>query len=108
MFRGFAGSLMLAGSRGRHTLLGGLAGGATLSDQAPLEPFVLGGFLSALYESQPETLETALREQLMPPIAEALELSRGTLGVDRLLVGAAQLAFEPMLDDPLEFALPIY
>jgi predicted NBD/HSP70 family sugar kinase len=69
---------------------------------------VLGGFLSALYESQPETLETALREQLMPPIAEALELSRGTLGVDRLLVGAAQLAFEPMLDDPLEFALPIY
>lgn len=50
-----SGSLMLAGSHGRHTLYGGLAGGSTLSSGPPPELFSLGGFLN-LSGTVPESL----------------------------------------------------
>lgn len=65
------------------------------------EAIVLGGFLGALFEEQPETLLDALRAQLMPPLAESLVVVRGALGEDRLLIGAAELALRDLLDDPL-------
>ncbi|MGM1029774.1 MAG: ROK family protein [Actinomycetota bacterium] len=65
------------------------------------EAVVLGGFLGALFEEQPQTLLDALRGQLMPPLAESLLVVRGALGEDRLLIGAAQLAFRDLIEDPL-------
>lgn len=50
-----SGSLLAAASRGRHTLLGGVAGGSTLSATSPAEPFALGGFLR-LSGSAPRSL----------------------------------------------------
>lgn len=65
------------------------------------DAIVLGGFLGALFEEQPAALLEALQRQLMPPMAESLAVVRGSLGEDRLLIGAAELAFRALLDDPL-------
>lgn len=65
------------------------------------ERIVLGGFLGAIYDEQPETLDVALRSQVMAPLLEGMTIVRGTLGVNRLLIGAAGRAWQPFLADPL-------
>lgn len=62
---------------------------------------VLGGFLATLLEQDPEGLAAAVGEQAMRTNAEQLHLRSAALGPDRLLVGAAEIAFEPVLADPL-------
>ncbi|WP_336630637.1 MULTISPECIES: ROK family transcriptional regulator [unclassified Microbacterium] len=62
---------------------------------------VLGGFLATLLEQDPEGLLAAVGEQAMRTNAEQLQLRPAALGPDRLLVGAAEIAFETLLTDPL-------
>lgn len=63
---------------------------------------VLGGFLASLAGTDLADLGAAVRAQAMPASAERLELRLASLAEDRLLVGAAELAFAPLLADPLQ------
>jgi predicted NBD/HSP70 family sugar kinase len=64
------------------------------------ELIVLGGFLGSLYESAPERLEGAVKRSAMLGSGETARITRSSLGRDLLVVGAAQLAFAPLLADP--------
>jgi len=61
---------------------------------------VLGGFLATLLEADPGALRALVTSQSLPAAAEELEISSAALGDDRLLIGAAQLAFAQLLGDP--------
>lgn len=65
---------------------------------------VLGGFLATVAESDPEALAAAVGEQAMPAAAEGVDLRVAALGEDRLAIGAAELAFQALLEDPLQVA----
>lgn len=62
---------------------------------------VLGGFVAALGADGLGRLADAVRERVMPACGEHLELRLASLAEDRLLIGAAELAFAPLLADPL-------
>ncbi|WP_350227309.1 ROK family transcriptional regulator [Agromyces marinus] len=61
---------------------------------------ILGGFLATLAEQDSAAMRAAVAGQAMPAAAEDLLLVVAALGEDRLLVGAAELAFAPLLADP--------
>ncbi|WP_157001627.1 ROK family transcriptional regulator [Agromyces laixinhei] len=65
---------------------------------------VLGGFLATIAESDPDALAAAVAEQAMPAAAEDLSLRVAALGEDRLAIGAAELGFQALLEDPLSAA----
>ena len=65
---------------------------------------VLGGFLATVAESDRAALAAAVAEQAMPAAAEGLDIRVAALGEDRLAIGAAELAFEQLLADPLQEA----
>lgn len=77
---------------------------ATLANAAnALNPsiIVLGGFLAALREADDAGFDEAVRAQLLSAAAEGLEIRPAALGRDRLLIGAAELVFERLAEDPL-------
>lgn len=61
---------------------------------------VLGGFLGALHGLDPERLPRLVGEQALAASAERLAIVRSGLGSDILMIGAAELAFGPLLADP--------
>lgn len=61
---------------------------------------VLGGFLGALHELAPERLPELVATQALAASAETLTIARAALGSDILLIGAAELAFTPLLSSP--------
>lgn len=61
---------------------------------------VLGGFLATLAEQDLEGLEAAVGGQAMPANMEGLDIRTAVLAEDRLLIGAAELAFADLLRDP--------
>jgi predicted NBD/HSP70 family sugar kinase len=63
---------------------------------------VLGGFLATVAQSDPDALAAAVAEQAMPAAGEDLDIRVAALGEDRLAIGAAELAFERLLADPLQ------
>jgi predicted NBD/HSP70 family sugar kinase len=65
---------------------------------------VLGGFLSALFAVAPEHLAGLLASQPLAASAELVSVVRSELGANRLMIGAAELVFEPVLADPSSFA----
>ena len=65
---------------------------------------VLGGFLATVAASDPDALAAAVAEQAMPAAAEHLDVRVAALGEDRLAIGAAELAFQALLEDPLQVA----
>lgn len=62
---------------------------------------ILGGSLSAVYQFAPDTVLDALAKHTMPPKGGSVELCLPGLAEDSTLIGAAELAFSPLLDDPL-------
>lgn len=62
---------------------------------------VLGGFLAMLRDSDPDGLLAAVRAQALAAPGENLDIRAAALGADRLLIGAAEAAFAPLLADPL-------
>lgn len=62
---------------------------------------VLGGFLATLLECDPLGTAEAVAAQAMAVNAEQVILRPAALGQDRLLVGAAEIALEALLADPL-------
>ncbi len=65
---------------------------------------VLGGFLGSLYSVAPGYLDELLATQPLAASRELVSVVRSELGANRLMVGAAELAFESVLDDPSSFA----
>ncbi|WP_158862475.1 ROK family transcriptional regulator [Leifsonia sp. AG29] len=64
------------------------------------ERIVLGGFLGALHALAPERLPAMVAEQALAASAERLSIVRAALGSDILMIGAAELAFSPLLAAP--------
>ncbi len=64
---------------------------------------VLGGFLSALHASAPDTLESLLTARGLSAPRESVRVVRAELGANRLLIGAAELAFDRVLSDPARY-----
>ena len=62
---------------------------------------VLGGFLAILRDLDPEAFDEEVRRRALAASAEGLQISAAALGADRLLIGAADAAFERLLADPL-------
>jgi predicted NBD/HSP70 family sugar kinase len=64
------------------------------------ERIVLGGFLASLLAYDPQGLRAALETQALAPAMEGVDIVSAQLGANLLLVGAAQRALEPLVDDP--------
>ncbi|KAA9149795.1 ROK family protein [Microbacterium lushaniae] len=61
---------------------------------------VLGGFLATLAELDLPAFTGAVAAQAMPASAEGLDVRVASLAAERLLIGAAEAVFEPLLEDP--------
>jgi len=66
---------------------------------------VLGGFLGALTAAAPGRLEELVSAQVLRASGESLQIVRAELGSALLMVGAAELAFRPLLADPASYGL---
>lgn len=64
------------------------------------EVIALGGFLAALRAWEPELLDEVIASAALAPSLEGVRIVPAALGPNLLLVGAAGLAFGPLLDDP--------
>jgi predicted NBD/HSP70 family sugar kinase len=65
---------------------------------------VLGGFLGALFEASPGTIERAIAEQTLAGPGDCVEVVRAQLRSRLLMIGAAELAFAALLADPASSA----
>lgn len=69
------------------------------------ELVVLGGYLATHLAWHPPTLEDAVIAATIPAAAEGVSIVPAALGEDRLLIGAAELAFRSLLRDPASVVL---
>jgi predicted NBD/HSP70 family sugar kinase len=67
---------------------------------------VLGGFLATIYQADAAVLDRAVARATLPETLEGVQIARTSLGSDILLIGASELAFEPLLADPASIAAP--
>ncbi|HET7735161.1 MAG TPA: ROK family protein [Nocardioidaceae bacterium] len=65
------------------------------------EIVVLGGALAEVFRASPDTVHAAVRESSLGPHLETVRLVEPQFGDDSALLGAAELAFAPLLADPL-------
>ncbi len=74
-----------------------LAGAVNLLNPALI---VLGGFLAALHGVDPERLRAGVARLSLAAPNATVQVCAAALGSDLLMIGAAELAFESLLDDP--------
>jgi predicted NBD/HSP70 family sugar kinase len=67
---------------------------------------VLGGLFGRIHPFVEETLRTELDRLALPQSREVVRVVPASLGVDAPLLGAAELAFEPLLADPAMWIRP--
>lgn len=84
-------------TRQAHVLASALANAVNVLNPSVI---VLGGFLATLADLQGERLAADVAALAMTESAEGLEIRPAALGADRLLIGAAELAFAELLADP--------
>jgi predicted NBD/HSP70 family sugar kinase len=77
----------------------GVALGTVINVLNP-ELVVLGGFLGSLFAIDPDQLETTIDASSLRASRESVRIRRAQLGSNLLMVGAAELAFGPLLGDP--------
>lgn len=70
------------------------------------ELILLAGFLGTLYAVDRDRLVAAATGSALPGARDSVRFERAELGNELLMVGAAQLAFKPVLDDPASVAAP--
>lgn len=80
-----------------RTLGRALAGTVNILDP---QLVVLGGHLGIVLELASDELHAAVRERALAPPFEDVAIVRAALGQDLLLIGAAELAFDRLIDDP--------
>jgi len=76
---------------------------ATLINVFNPEVIVLGGVFGRLYPFVSASMEAELGRRALPPSRERVRIVQSELGVDATLIGAAELAFEPLLSDPIQW-----
>jgi predicted NBD/HSP70 family sugar kinase len=86
----------------QQIVLGGALGNA-INVLGP-ELVVLGGFLATLLAWDAPALEAAVAARTLPVAWEGTRIRAAALGRDRLLIGAAELAFGEILRDPASFS----
>ena len=86
--------------RQRRILIAALANAVNVLNPSIV---VLGGFLAMLRDRDPEAFDADVRAGALQAPAEQVELRAAALGADRLLIGAAEAAFAPLLSDPNSF-----
>lgn len=69
------------------------------------EAVVLTGFLRVIFECRRSEVDAAVQRYALESHSRSCPILLGTLGSDVLLVGAGELAFAPLLSDPLEAPL---
>lgn len=77
--------------------------GAALGNTANVfnpQMIVLGGFLGSLYGAAPGILDEAFRKHTMAAVHDGVAIARARLGGDILLIGAAELAFAGLFENP--------
>ena len=74
---------------------------ATLVNTLNPERILLGGSLSLLLDVAREQIETALSRYALEAQARTVRLMHPKFEVDSALLGAAEIAFTPLLNDPL-------
>lgn len=84
--------------RQRRILIAALANAVNVLNPSIV---VLGGFLAMLRDRDADAFDAAVRAGALQAPAEQVELRAAALGADRLLIGAAEAAFAPLLSDPL-------
>ena len=67
------------------------------------EIVVLGGFLGSLLSVGREQLTAAMIVRSMSSMGHSVAIERASLGSHLMMVGAAELAFAGLLDDPAGF-----
>jgi predicted NBD/HSP70 family sugar kinase len=67
---------------------------------------VLGGLFGRIHPFVIETVERELDRRALPGPRAVVAIVPATLGIDASLLGAAELAFEPLLADPATFIGP--
>ena len=81
----------------------GLAGLVNLFNP---DRIVLGGLHAELLRCQPDRLAEGLRERSFLSAASEVPIAAGTLDDDAVLLGAAELALQSILDHPREYSGP--
>ena len=66
---------------------------------------VLGGLLAAIWEERPEAVTASIDSVALKAPRAQVTISAAGLGADSVLIGAAELAFAPLLADPMSFNL---
>jgi len=62
---------------------------------------VLGGYFAALYSLVRAEIDEGLAQRALPAALESVSLTVPALGRDSVLLGAAEMAFEPLFVDPV-------
>jgi predicted NBD/HSP70 family sugar kinase len=97
--RGGAGSAIKVEVRRQLDLLGrAIAGFVSIFNP---ELVLLGGFLGTLHDAMSSRLEACVSRLCFAPAVAGLEIQRVALGENLLMVGAAELAFQSVLADPI-------
>lgn len=65
------------------------------------ERIVLGGYLATLWAAVTDDDRAHALADALPMVATGVRIEPAALGADRLLIGAAELAWQPLLADPL-------
>ncbi len=68
---------------------------------------VLGGFLASLHAADPTGFRRLVSEGALAGPFETVRIVEAELGADLLLIGAAELAFAPLLADPGASSVPV-
>lgn len=69
------------------------------------EVVVLAGFLTSLFEFDPDYLLTQVKKGSLAAAAERVVIRKGALGSDLLVLGAAELPFDALISSPTSFTL---
>ena len=77
------------------------AGVASVVNVFNPEAVIMGGALSEIYAAAAPTVLAAMDAATLHPPREQLRLLQPAFGIDSSLIGAAELAFTPLLADPL-------
>ncbi|WP_311244825.1 ROK family transcriptional regulator [Microbacterium sp. WCS2018Hpa-23] len=86
-------------TRQAHVLASALANAVNVLNPTLV---VLGGFLATVADLRPAQIAADVGALAMSESVEGLEIRPAALGADRLLIGAAELAFAGLLADPGE------
>ena len=74
---------------------------ASLTNLLNPQLIILGGFLGSIYSMDTRQVQTIVSRETLTPNHENVRIARATLGVNQVILGAAELVFQGLFDDPM-------